>query len=75
MPIFIFFVVLVLIFNFIPGLYKAIEFLFIGPFLGLIFGGFIWAILALIVPALLCGPAFAIFIIFGVVGAWKWLFS
>lgn len=75
MPLFIFFVVLCLIFNFIPGLYRLIELFFIGPLLGLTFGGFIWGVAALAIPALLCFPAFVLFVFVAMVLSWKWMFS
>ena len=46
---------------------KGIKYLLLAPLLGLAFGGFVWGVTAMILPALITLHAFATFVVAGVV--------
>lgn len=52
---------------FLPKTWVVIKFLFIGPLLGLVSGGFIWAIVAMFCNALITWAAFGTFVLGGTV--------
>lgn len=54
--------VLVMMALYVPRLFKAVELLILAPIIGIAFGGFTWAVSAMIFNALITWAAFGTFL-------------